>query len=71
MWLDHTSGGEFELPIGAVVKFSDQGQMQLVDDEGEDHWVSSQNASKIKIMHPTSVQGVEDMVRCVRGAGYM
>ena len=50
------------MPIGAVVKFSDAGQMQLRDDEGEDHWVSSKNAARIKVMHPTSVQGVEDMV---------
>lgn len=62
MWLDNTAGGEFEVPIGAVVKFSDAGQMQLEDDEGTDHWVSSKNASKIKVMHITSVQGVEDMV---------
>ena len=63
MWYDHTQGGEFELPIGATVKFSDTGQIQLVDDEDEEHWISSKYASKIKIMHPTSVQGVEDMVR--------
>ena len=50
------------MSIGAVVKFSDAGQMHLVDDEGEDHWVSSKNASKIRVMHPTSIQGVEDMV---------
>lgn len=62
MWLDNTTGGEFEVPIGATVKFSDTGQIQLVDDEGGEHWVSSKNASKIKIMHPTSVDGVEDMV---------
>lgn len=62
VWLDNTKGGEFEVPIGATVKFSDTGQIQLVDDEGEDHWISSKNASKIKIMHPTSVDGVEDMV---------
>lgn len=45
-----------------MVKFSDTGQIQLLDDEGEEHWVSSKNAHKIKIMHPTSVNGVEDMV---------
>ena len=33
-----------------------------MDDEGEEHWVSSKNAHKIRIMHPTSVNGVEDMV---------
>jgi len=50
------------VPIGAVVQFSDTGQIQLVDDIGEDHWVSAKNASKIKIMHATSVEGVQDMV---------
>ena len=63
MWLDNTEGGEFEVPIGATVKFSDTGQIQLEDDEGNDHWVSSKNASKIKIMHPSSAAGVEDMVQ--------
>ncbi len=67
MWLDHTTGGEFEVPIGAVVQFSDTGQIQLVDDEGEDHWVSAKNANKIKIMHSTSVDGVEDMVSWTLG----
>ena len=54
------------MPVGAVVKLSDSGQLQLLDDEGEEHWVSPKNASKIRIMHPTSVQGVEDMVRLTR-----
>ena len=67
MWFDNTTGGEFELPIGATVKFSDTGQIQLVDDEGEEHWVSAKNASKIKIMHPTSVDGVQDMVSLIKG----
>lgn len=62
MWFNNTEGGEFELPIGASVKFSDTGQIQLVDDEDNDHWVSAKNATKIKIMHPSSVNGVEDMV---------
>jgi len=35
VWYDNTQGGEFDLPIGAVVKFSDTGQIQLVDDDGE------------------------------------
>lgn len=50
------------MPIGATVQFSDTGQIQLVDSESDEHWISSKNASKIKIMHPTSVEGVEDMV---------
>ena len=63
MWYDNTQNGEFELPIGAVVKFSDTGQIQLVDDEEQEHWVSASDAKKIKPMHPTSADGVEDMVR--------
>ena len=35
VWLDNTKGGEFEVPIGAVVEFSDGGQIKLIDDEGE------------------------------------
>ena len=35
VWLDDTSGGEFEVPIGAVVEFSDSGQLRLIDDNGE------------------------------------
>ena len=62
VWLDNTEGGEFEVPIGAVVKFSESGQIRLEDEEGNDHIIVPKNASKIKIMHPTSVDGVEDMV---------
>ena len=62
VWLDNTKGGEFDVPIGAVVKFSDTGQIQLVDDELVEHWVDQRNAKKIKVMHVTSVEGVEDMV---------
>ncbi|XP_068601994.1 unconventional myosin-VIIa-like [Brachionichthys hirsutus] len=63
VWLDLKSGGEFEVPIGAVVKLSDSGQIQVLDDEGNEHWISPQNASNIKPMHPTSIHGVEDMIR--------
>ena len=63
VWFDNTQNGEFELPIGAVVKFSDTGQIQLVDDEEQEHWVSASDAKRIKPMHPTSADGVEDMVR--------
>ncbi|XP_032879347.1 unconventional myosin-VIIa [Amblyraja radiata] len=63
VWLDLKTGCEFEVPIGAVVKLCDSGQIQVVDDEGNEHWISPQNATNIKPMHPTSVHGVEDMIR--------
>lgn len=32
--MDLKSGQEFDVPIGAVVKLCDSGQIQVVDDEG-------------------------------------
>ncbi|XP_022348172.1 unconventional myosin-VIIa [Enhydra lutris kenyoni] len=61
--MDLRSGQEFDVPIGAVVKLCDSGQIEVVDDEGNEHWISPQNATHIKPMHPTSVHGVEDMIR--------
>ncbi|XP_066225342.1 unconventional myosin-VIIa isoform X2 [Saccopteryx leptura] len=63
VWMDLRSGLEFDVPIGAVVKLCDSGQIQVVDDEGNEHWISPQKATHIKPMHPTSVHGVEDMIR--------
>ncbi|XP_036894283.1 unconventional myosin-VIIa isoform X5 [Sturnira hondurensis] len=63
VWIDLRSGQEFDVPIGAVVKLCDSGQIQVVDDEGNEHWISPQKATHIKPMHPTSVHGVEDMIR--------
>uniref|UniRef100_A0A7N8XXN1 Myosin VIIAa n=1 Tax=Mastacembelus armatus TaxID=205130 RepID=A0A7N8XXN1_9TELE len=57
VWLDLKSGREFEVPIGAVVKLCDSGQIQVVDDEGN---VSTEYLDP---MHPTSIHGVEDMIR--------
>ncbi|XP_058846046.1 unconventional myosin-VIIa [Acipenser ruthenus] len=59
VWLDCGSG----VLIGAEVKLSDTGQMLLVDDEGKERWVNSKTQSSIKPMHPTSIRGVDDMIR--------
>nr|XP_056714325.1 unconventional myosin-VIIa [Euleptes europaea] len=61
--MDLKTGREFDVPIGAVVKLCDSGQIQVVDDEENEHWISPQKASHIKPMHPTSIHGVEDMIR--------
>ncbi|XP_059382293.1 unconventional myosin-VIIa-like isoform X2 [Carassius carassius] len=63
VWLDHRTGREFDVPVGAVVKFCDSGHIQVLDDEGKEHRISLQNATNIKPMHPTSIHGVEDMIR--------
>ncbi|KAJ8386623.1 hypothetical protein AAFF_G00168550 [Aldrovandia affinis] len=63
VWLDLKIGREFDVPIGAVVKLCESGLIQVLDDEGHEHWISPQNSTHIKPMHPTSVHGVEDMIR--------
>lgn len=34
VWMDLKSGQEFDVPIGAMVKLCESGQIQVVDDEG-------------------------------------
>ncbi|KAF3705828.1 Unconventional myosin-VIIa [Channa argus] len=63
VWLGLKTGREFDVPVGAVVKLCDSGQIQVLDDEGREHWISPQSATNIKPMHPTSIHGVEDMIR--------
>uniref|UniRef100_A0A8C8MCG8 Myosin VIIAb n=1 Tax=Oncorhynchus tshawytscha TaxID=74940 RepID=A0A8C8MCG8_ONCTS len=63
MLIVFVTGREFDVPVGAVLKLCDSGQIQVLDDEGREHWISPQNATNIKPMHPTSIHGVEDMIR--------
>ncbi|XP_019863708.1 PREDICTED: unconventional myosin-VIIa-like [Amphimedon queenslandica] len=64
VWLDITQGGEFEVPIGAVVEFSDSGQIKLIDDDGGEHWIDPRkDKNRIRPMHQTSAEGVEDMIQ--------
>nr|XP_046248311.1 unconventional myosin-VIIa [Scatophagus argus] len=59
VWVD--SGGG--LPIGAEVRVTKTGQLQLIDDEGKEHKISKKMEGSIRPMHPTSVKGVDDMIR--------
>ncbi|XP_010900118.4 unconventional myosin-VIIb [Esox lucius] len=59
VWLDSGAG----VPIGARVKVTEGGQYLLVDDEGKEHKLSQVEEGSIRVMHPTSVEGVEDMIR--------
>ncbi|XP_059197185.1 unconventional myosin-VIIb [Centropristis striata] len=58
VWVD--SGGG--VPIGAEVKLDKTGQLQLIDDEGKTHKIKKK-MDGIRPMHPTSVKGVDDMIR--------
>ncbi|KAF7663122.1 hypothetical protein LDENG_00218190 [Lucifuga dentata] len=59
VWVDSGIG----VPIGAEVQLTDTGQLQLIDDEGMEHKVNKKTEGTIRPMHPTSVNGVEDMIR--------
>ncbi|XP_041658240.1 unconventional myosin-VIIa-like [Cheilinus undulatus] len=59
VWVDSDIG----VPIGAKVKVTPSGQRLLVDDEGKEQSLSPELEASLKIMHPTSVEGVEDMIK--------
>ncbi|KAI1285881.1 Myosin-VIIa [Halotydeus destructor] len=51
---------EFDVPIGARVMATEAGRVQVQDDDKKEQWLTPDR--RIKTMHPTSVQGVEDMI---------
>ncbi|XP_071373725.1 unconventional myosin-VIIb [Centroberyx affinis] len=59
VWVDTGIG----VPLGAEVKLTDTGQLQLIDDEGKEHKINNKKEDAIRPMHPTSVNGVDDMIR--------
>ncbi|XP_030015557.1 unconventional myosin-VIIb-like [Sphaeramia orbicularis] len=59
VWVESDSG----VPIGARVKVTASGHRLLVDDEGKEQSLSQEQETALKIMHPTSVEGVEDMIK--------
>ncbi|KAK1786290.1 hypothetical protein P4O66_017991, partial [Electrophorus voltai] len=59
VWVDSSIG----VPIGARVKVTDGKLLRLVDDEGKELCVSEGQPNSIQAMHPTSVEGVDDMIK--------
>ena len=60
IWLEPASKGEFAVSIGARVKFHDKNRINIVDDDGREHWIDLNRP--MRHMHATSVEGVEDMI---------
>ncbi|GLG95789.1 uncharacterized protein GBIM_02686 [Gryllus bimaculatus] len=60
IWIEPVSGREFDVAIGARVISAEGRRIQVKDDDGKEQWLTPER--RIKAMHATSVQGVEDMI---------
>ncbi|CAG0892124.1 unnamed protein product [Darwinula stevensoni] len=60
IWIEPVSKRQFDVAIGARVLAADGVKILVVDDDNKEQWLTPQR--RIKAMHPTSVQGVEDMI---------
>ncbi|XP_073822643.1 unconventional myosin-VIIa ck [Musca autumnalis] len=60
IWIEPASGREFDVAIGARVISAEGRRIQVRDDDGDEIWLSPER--RIKAMHASSVQGVEDMI---------
>uniref|UniRef100_A0A1I8ID91 Myosin VIIa n=1 Tax=Macrostomum lignano TaxID=282301 RepID=A0A1I8ID91_9PLAT len=60
IWIEPDKPGPFDVPIGARVKYSASGQIQVIDDDGKEFWLRP--GMKIRHMHASVVNGVEDMI---------
>ncbi|WKX93477.1 hypothetical protein Q1695_011059 [Nippostrongylus brasiliensis] len=59
IWIEPLAGEG--IPIGARVLDQDHGRLKIVDDLGQEQWLSADR--RVRVMHPSSVQGVEDMTK--------
>ncbi|XP_075211513.1 unconventional myosin-VIIa ck [Lycorma delicatula] len=60
IWIEPVSGREFDVAIGARVVSAEGKRILVKDDDGKEVWLTPER--RIKAMHATSVQGVEDMI---------
>lgn len=60
IWIEPVTGNEFDVAIGARVTSAEGRRIQVKDDDGVEQWLLPER--RIKTMHTSSVQGVEDMI---------
>jgi myosin VIIa len=60
IWIEPVTGTEFDVAIGARVTSAEGRRIQVKDDDGAEQWLLPER--RIKAMHASSVQGVEDMI---------
>lgn len=60
IWIEPVTGTEFDVAIGARVTSAEGRRIQVKDDDSVEQWLTPER--RIKAMHASSVQGVEDMI---------
>uniref|UniRef100_T1J6N5 Myosin motor domain-containing protein n=1 Tax=Strigamia maritima TaxID=126957 RepID=T1J6N5_STRMM len=60
IWIEPSSGREFDVAIGARVVSSEGRRIQVINDDCKEQWIATDR--RIKTMHPSSIHGVEDMI---------
>ncbi|XP_065580984.1 myosin-VIIa-like isoform X3 [Artemia franciscana] len=60
IWIEPATRREFDVAIGARVQSAEGRKILVEDDDRKEQWLTPER--RIKAMHPTSVQGVEDMI---------
>lgn len=60
IWIEPSTGKEFDVAIGARVITAEGRRIQVRDDDSQEQWLAPER--RIKAMHASSVQGVEDMI---------
>ncbi|KAM3603846.1 uncharacterized protein V6R79_002916 [Siganus canaliculatus] len=59
VWVDSDIG----VPIGARIQVTPSGRRLLVTDDGKEEKLSQKKEASLRRMHPTSVEGVDDMIQ--------
>ncbi|KAF7281466.1 hypothetical protein GWI33_004713 [Rhynchophorus ferrugineus] len=60
IWAKQVTNGEFDIPIGGKVVTIESSRVKLLDDDGNQIYVSKDQV--LKLMHVTSQKGVDDMI---------
>uniref|UniRef100_A0A8C8YM60 Unconventional myosin-VIIb n=1 Tax=Prolemur simus TaxID=1328070 RepID=A0A8C8YM60_PROSS len=63
VWLDPPSTNKTDVAIGGIIKETKPGKVLVEDDEGKEHWIQAEDLGALSPMHPSSAQGVDDMIR--------
>ncbi|KAJ8981406.1 hypothetical protein NQ317_010344 [Molorchus minor] len=60
IWAQPFTIGEFDIPIGGKVVAIESSRVKIVDDDGNEVYISNQQV--LKTMHISSINGVDDMI---------